>query len=115
MRPASDDILLRAEDRAAGETALALQLTLARLALARRDQDEFGHALTRAERWLRRLHAESPAREALIARLATLRTLPLHREAPTLGNALRQLRLLRQGPPLAPPDSPEAAVASPQQ
>lgn len=99
VRPVDDQLALRAEDRGAGETALGLQVVLARLALARRDQAGYEMALAQTAFWLGRLYTDSPERQALSERLAALGELSLERELPLLGSTLQQLRLLRRGAP----------------
>lgn len=103
VRPVDDQIALRAEDRGAAETALELQLVLARLALERRDQAGFEQALARTAFWLGRLYTDSPERQMLDLRLAALAELPLRRDLPVLGSTLQQLRLLRRGLPATAP------------
>jgi uroporphyrin-3 C-methyltransferase len=87
--------LLSPADRGAGETALALDIGLARSALASADQAAFRRALTRIDAWLRRLYADGPLLRERRARLARLRTLELGYQLPIAGATLRQLQMLR--------------------
>jgi uroporphyrin-3 C-methyltransferase len=116
--PAQD--LLDPASREAAVTAVRLELTIARLALERRDPTGFDAALARIDRWLPRLYA--PGTVASQRRmLADLRHAPLRIESPALGGTLAELRRLRQqqpepvaptpaaGPPATPPGAPAAA------
>lgn len=104
VRRSDPERISAAADRDAALIALQVEITLARAALERRDQPAFGAALARIERWLTRLYAASPARQALVQRLHDVAALPLQQELPTLGSSLEQLRSLRAiAPSLAPP------------
>jgi len=100
--------LLDPAARDAAVTAVRLELTLARLALERRDAVAFRGALMRIGNWLPRLYApEVVARQSL--QLAELKQAPLRIDLPTLGGTLEELRRLR----LAEPVPPTSAAASP--
>lgn len=92
VRPTTSEAVIAGNDRDAGETALQLELTLARAAIERRDIDGYRAALTRAEAWLQRLWPASPRRTALQTRFAALRALPLTADVPTLGSTLSLLQ-----------------------
>ena len=87
--------LLSPADRAAGQAALALELGLARTALANADEPGFRHALARIDDWLRRLYADGALLRDRRARLARLRQLELHYELPIAGATLKQLQALQ--------------------
>jgi uroporphyrin-3 C-methyltransferase len=82
-------------DRADALAALQLELTLARAAAERRDNDGYRAALTRVGAWLARLWPPSPALETKQAELGALAARPLSLQVPTLGSTLQQLRQLR--------------------
>jgi uroporphyrin-3 C-methyltransferase len=81
--------------RAAIETALQLELTLARAAAERRDPAGFRAALARAQHWLERLWPASPALRERRAQLQALARSDLSPELPVLGSTLLQLQQLR--------------------
>lgn len=81
--------------RAAIETALQLELTLARAAAERRDTAGFRAALVRAQGWLERLWPVSPELRAQRAQLQALAQSDLSPELPVLGSTLLQLQQLR--------------------
>lgn len=92
VRPATSEGVIAGNDRDTGQAALQLELTLARVAIERRDVDGFRTALNRAEGWVQRLWPASPRRSALQARFAALRALPLNADVPTLGSTLALLQ-----------------------
>jgi uroporphyrin-3 C-methyltransferase len=93
--------LLDPAARDAALTAVRLELTLARLALERRDAAAFGASLTRIDGWLPRLYTpETVARQR--AQLAQMRRAPLRIDLPSLGGTLNELRRLRQAQPEQP-------------
>jgi len=71
------------------------QLALARAAIERRDTAAWRAALARADQWLQRMWADSPALRRQRAQLRALRELPLAISLPTLGSTLQQLRQTR--------------------
>ncbi|HTA65835.1 MAG TPA: uroporphyrinogen-III C-methyltransferase [Xanthomonadaceae bacterium] len=90
--------LLDPASREAALTAVRLELTLARLALERRDASAFHAALTRIDRWLPRLYApETVAHQRQL--LADMQRAPLRIDLPVLGGTLTELRRLRQEQP----------------
>ena len=101
--------LLDPTSREAALTAVKLELTLARLALERRDGTAFHAALTRIDRWLPRLYASATV-DHQRRMLAELQRAPLRIDLPALGGTLAELRRLRQEQP--DPAAP-AAAASP--
>jgi hypothetical protein len=80
-----------------GRAALALELGLARSALANADEAGFRGALARTDEWLRRLYADGSLLREWRARLAKLRKLELHYELPIAGATLKQLQALQHG------------------
>lgn len=88
-------VMLAAEDRDAAEIALQLELSLARIAIERRDAAAMRAALQRAETWALRLWPTSPQRKATLGELRALRAAPLALDIPTLGSTLGQLRAQR--------------------
>ncbi|MBS0194551.1 MAG: uroporphyrinogen-III C-methyltransferase [Proteobacteria bacterium] len=104
--PAQD--LLDPASRDAALTAIRLEITLARLALERRDAAAFHAALGRIDRWLPRLYsADTVARQRAL--LADLQRAPVRLELPSLGGTLTELRRLRQEQP--PPTAVAASTA----
>jgi uroporphyrin-3 C-methyltransferase len=100
--------LLDPSSRDAALTAVKLELTLARLALERRDANAFHAALTRIDRWLPRMYApDNVTRQRRM--LADLQRAPLRIDLPALGGTLAELRRLRQ----EQPDPTPPAAASP--
>lgn len=100
VRASGAQDLLAPAERGAGEAALALELALARSAMAQRDDARFRASLSRIEQWLRRLYVDSPALQTQQRRLAELAAHSLAPEWPALGNTLKQLReLLRPARP----------------
>jgi uroporphyrin-3 C-methyltransferase len=95
VQPSDRAIAVAPGDRAAGFAALQLELALARAAIERRDTAAWRAALARAEQWLQRLWADSPALRRQRAQLRALRELPLAISLPTLGSTLQQLRQTR--------------------
>jgi uroporphyrin-3 C-methyltransferase len=105
--------LLDPAAREAALTSVRLELTLARLALERRDAGAFHAALTRIGNWLPRLYApEVVARQR--QKLAELQQTSLRIDLPTLGGTLDELRRLREAQPdptsAGPSPSPSTAV-----
>ncbi|MCF7752598.1 uroporphyrinogen-III C-methyltransferase [Bacillus subtilis subsp. subtilis] len=84
-------------ERVAGWDSLQLELTLARAAVERGDQDGFTHAVDRVALWLPRLWPDSPALRERRVELQQLRTRVLHPAVPELGSTLQQLRAMRDG------------------
>jgi len=88
--------LLSPADRGAAETALALDIGLARSALASGDEANFRRALARIDGWLHRLYADGPLLRGQRAQLAKLRKLELDYSLPLAGATLKQLQELRK-------------------
>lgn len=104
VRPSRASAFVAPSDRAAGEAALRIEISLAHAALERDDREGFHAALTRIDQWLSRLWPDSPALRQGRAQLAALRRLPLRSQSPVLGSTLQQLRTLRNaGISSAPP------------
>ena len=95
VRRSGNQDLLSPSDREAGAAALALELALARSALAGGDEVAFRRALAHIDAWLVRLYPDGPLLRDRRARLAKLRTLELNYDLPIAGAALKQLQALR--------------------
>lgn len=99
IRPRGQRDLLAPQDQQRGETALLIELGVARAALQRRDDDAFRAALLRADTWLPRLYAPSPELAAERARLMKLQQASLALPLPDVGGTrdlLRQLQARRR-------------------
>lgn len=96
VRPRGAQDLLAPADRQRGLAALRLELGLARLAIERRDSEGLAAAATRAQQWMGRLYAASPALEAETTRLEGLAKTTLAVDVPVLGSTLVQLRAQRR-------------------
>lgn len=84
-------------ERVSGWDALQLELTLARAAVERGDQQGFTDAVDRVASWLPRLWPDSPALRERRAELQQLRMRVLQPALPELGSTLQQLRSMRDG------------------
>jgi uroporphyrin-3 C-methyltransferase len=110
VRRAQAQDLLDPAAREAALTAVRLELTLARLALERRDASAFRAALTRIDAWLPRLYSTvTVARQRQL--LADLQRTPLRIDLPVLGGTLDELRRLRQSQPDAVVPAAPASAA----
>lgn len=89
--------MLAPADRESGRAALALELALARTALARADQPAFRAGLQRVDGWLVRLYPDGPQLRERRARLKRLGALALSYDLPVAGSTLEQLQDLRRG------------------
>lgn len=96
VRRSGEQDLLSPADRGAGEAALALEIALARTALARSDETAFRHSLLRMDGWLQRLFPDSPLLRERRKRLGDLRELGLSYQLPVAGSTLQQLHALRR-------------------
>jgi len=111
VRRAQAQDLLDPAAREAALTAVRLELTLARLALERRDATSFRAALARIDGWLPRLYSSATvARQRQL--LADLERAPLRIDLPILGGTLDELRRLRQSQPETLVPATPAPVAS---
>lgn len=102
VRPSGAQDLVSPSDRATAEAALGLELSLARLALERRDEAGFRAGLKRIDEWMSRLYARDAVFDRLEGQLATLAGLSLQPDLPMRGAALQQLRELRASGAEAP-------------
>lgn len=96
VRRSGDAELISPADREGGRAALALEMALARTALARADEGAFRQGLARIDGWLGRLYPDGPLLRERRARLARLGTLALSYELPVAGSSLQQLREWRR-------------------
>ncbi|HEY0505299.1 MAG TPA: uroporphyrinogen-III C-methyltransferase [Lysobacter sp.] len=95
VQPSNRAVAVQPADRIAAVAGLQLELSLARAAAERRDQEGFRTALQRADSWMTRLWPESPTLRQQRARLHEIAARPLSLSLPTLGSTLQQLRQLR--------------------
>ena len=95
VRKTGGQDLVSPADRESAEAALALELALARGALASGDETAFRRALARIDTWLVRLYPDGATLRERRAQLARLRTQELHYDLPLAGAALKQLQALR--------------------
>lgn len=96
VRRSGEQDLLSPADRSAGAAALALEIALARTALARSDETAFRHSLLRIDDWLQRLFPDSPLLRDRRKRLGDLRELGLSYQLPVAGSTLLQLQALQR-------------------
>ncbi|MEO8743118.1 MAG: uroporphyrinogen-III C-methyltransferase [Lysobacteraceae bacterium] len=109
VRHAQAQDLLDPAARDAGLTALRLELTIARIALAQRDASAFHASLTRIDGWLPRLFDATVVAQQR-RQLANLEHAPLRFDLPMLGGTLDEIRRLRH----AQPDMPAKPAATAQ-
>lgn len=95
VQPSDRAVAVQASDRAAALAGLQLEISLARAAAERRDDEGYRQALARTEGWLERLVVESDALRQQRAALHEIASLPLSPSLPTLGSTLQQLRQQR--------------------
>ena len=95
VQPTDRAVAVQAADRAAALAGLQLEISLARAAAERRDDNGYREALRRADTWLQRLAPDSVALTQQRAKLQALAAMPLSLSVPTLGSTLQQLRQLR--------------------
>ncbi len=101
VRRSQQQDLLDPASREAALTVVRLELTLARLALERRDATAFHATLARIDGWLPRLFAPATVVQQH-RQLAALQNTPLRIDPPALGGTLDELRRLRQAQPEVP-------------
>ena len=94
VRRVDSDVAISGEDRNGARVALELELSMARIAIERRDAAGYRIALGRAAAWLPRLWPGASAQQQELDRL---RALPLSLDIPTLGSTLQLLRAQRGG------------------
>lgn len=99
VRRGTEQDLLSPADRGAGEAALALEIALARTALARSDEPGFRRSLGRIERWMQRLFPDTPALRSQLGSIRALRELSLATRIPIAGSTLQQLQQLQKSRP----------------
>lgn len=102
VRRTGEQDLLSPADRSAGEAALALEIALARSALANHDEAGFRKAVVRVDGWLQRLFRDGPVLRERRQQLAKLRELPLKLSTPVAGSTLQQLQDYKRGRQAAP-------------
>ena len=100
VRPTAEAMALAPGERAAAETALQIDLNLARAAIERNDAAGFHAALDRVQAWLPRLWPQSPPLRQVRSELEALRAATLQPRLPELGSTLEQLRVLRNAGPV---------------
>lgn len=95
VHPSDRAVAVQPADRIAAVAGLQLELSLARAAAERRDEDGFRAALRRADGWMTRLWPESPMLREQRAKVQAIGARELSLTLPTLGSTLQQLRQLR--------------------
>jgi uroporphyrin-3 C-methyltransferase len=95
VRRTESKTIIAPTERAAGQAALQIELSLARAALERDDAAGFRAAVVRMDAWLTRLWPDSPALRQRRDELKNLRSAALQPSLPVLGSTLQQLRQLR--------------------
>lgn len=88
--------LLSPADRGAGEAGLALEIALARSALARSDEAGLHRSMRRIEGWLLRLFPDSASLRRQLTAVRGLGTLALSQAIPMAGSTLQQLHELQR-------------------
>jgi uroporphyrin-3 C-methyltransferase len=109
VRRTESKTIIAPTERAAGQAALQIELSLARAALERDDAAGFRAAIVRMDQWLTRLWPDSPALRQRRDELKALRTAALQPSLPVLGSTLQQLRQLRNSGYSLPLPQPVAA------
>jgi uroporphyrin-3 C-methyltransferase len=97
IRPSHRNVLVARSERIAGLDSLQIEISLARAAVERNDQQAYQLALQRVDAWLQRLWPDSPQLQQRRATLAELAKTPLRTPIPELGSTLRQLQSMREG------------------
>ncbi|MGH8054781.1 MAG: uroporphyrinogen-III C-methyltransferase [Stenotrophomonas sp.] len=95
IHPSDSRVLVARSERMAANDALQIELSLARAALERGDEQGWQQALDRADGWLLRLWPESPQRTQHRNQLRAMRDTALRPVIPELGSTLQQLRAMR--------------------
>ncbi|MET0580962.1 MAG: uroporphyrinogen-III C-methyltransferase [Pseudoxanthomonas sp.] len=95
VRRTTSKTVIAPTERAAGQAALQVELTLARAALERDDAAAFRAGVARMDAWLTRLWPDSAALRQRRDELKKLGAAPLQPSLPVLGSTLEQLRQLR--------------------
>ncbi|MNN09788.1 hypothetical protein D3C81_1226860 [compost metagenome] len=95
IHPSDSRVLVARSERMAANDALQIELSLARAALERGDQQGWQQALDRTDAWLLRLWPESPQRKQHRDQLRAMRDAQLRPAIPELGSTLQQLRATR--------------------
>ena len=96
VRASGEEDLLAPGDRSAGRAALALDISLARDALDRRDSAAFRASLKRIDGWLSRLYSNTTMLGQRRARLDALAAVTLRVDLPVAGSTLDELRALQR-------------------
>lgn len=100
VRRGNEQDLLSPADRGAGEAALALEIALARTALAHGDEAAFRRSLMRIDRWMQRLFPATPALRSQLVSIRALGKLSLATNIPIAGSTLQQLQELQKSRPV---------------
>lgn len=110
VRPTRDTTLIAPAERTAADAALQIEISLARAALEREDDDAYRAALDRIAAWLPRLWPDSSALRRVRGQLRALRQAPAPTQPAVMGTTLQQLRALRNaGVRLHLPPTPDSA------
>ena len=97
VQPTGQQTLISPSERSAAKTALALDITNARLAILLRNNTDFKASVLRINQWLARLYAETPALKERREQLLLVASKPLTRSVPLAGSSLNELLLMQQG------------------
>lgn len=96
IQPTGQQNLISPAERQAGQTALRLEISNARMALQLRQDAEYKRSVKRIEQWLTRLYAPTPALQERRARLRATAAAPLNISVPLSGSSLLELQRLKQ-------------------
>jgi uroporphyrin-III C-methyltransferase len=92
VRSADEQSLLGSSDRSAGEAALAMEISLARSTLNKRDNEGFQASIRRIQSWLKRLYADGPMLRERLGKLSSLSRTDIRINSNLAGSSLQLLR-----------------------
>lgn len=96
IQPSGQQTLISPSERSAAKTALALEMTNARVAILLRHEADFKASVLRINQWLVRLYADTPALKERREQLLMVASKPLNRSTPLAGSSLVELQLMQQ-------------------
>jgi uroporphyrin-3 C-methyltransferase len=97
VQPTGQQTLISPSERSAAKTALALDMSNARMAILLRNNTDFKASILRINKWLVRLYADTPALKVRREQLLLVASKPLNRFVPLAGSSLNELLLMQQG------------------